>query len=151
MSDACGRGETSPEELAFEAELHRTYISGVERGVRNPTVTIVAKIAKALGLPRINCFAPVDSPKGSQRRERILRPARQGARLSRPPNSTRLRRRRARRPIHSGERPMGAAPWSRAAVLGKLPVGGAAVHNGGHPRLSRVRRPWRWRRPRLSC
>lgn len=42
-----GRG-LSQEELAFEAELHRTYISGVERGVRNPTVTVLAKIAKAL-------------------------------------------------------------------------------------------------------
>jgi transcriptional regulator with XRE-family HTH domain len=42
--------ELSQEELAFEAELHRTYISGVERGVRNPTVTVVAKIAKALGV-----------------------------------------------------------------------------------------------------
>jgi transcriptional regulator with XRE-family HTH domain len=40
----------SQEELAFEAELHRTYISGVERGVRNPTVTVVAKIAEALGV-----------------------------------------------------------------------------------------------------
>jgi transcriptional regulator with XRE-family HTH domain len=38
----------SQEELAFEAELHRTYVSGVERGVRNPTVVIVARIAKAL-------------------------------------------------------------------------------------------------------
>jgi transcriptional regulator with XRE-family HTH domain len=38
----------SQEELAFEAELHRTYISGVERGVRNPTVTVLAKIAGAL-------------------------------------------------------------------------------------------------------
>jgi transcriptional regulator with XRE-family HTH domain len=38
----------SQEELAFEAELHRTYISGVERGIRNPTVTVVAKIARAL-------------------------------------------------------------------------------------------------------
>ena len=38
----------SQEELAFEAELHRTYVSGVERGVRNPTVTVLAKIAAAL-------------------------------------------------------------------------------------------------------
>ena len=40
----------SQEELAFEAELHRTYVSGVERGVRNPTIVIVARIAKALGV-----------------------------------------------------------------------------------------------------
>ena len=40
----------SLEDLAFEAELHRTYVSGVERGVRNPTVVIVARIAKALGV-----------------------------------------------------------------------------------------------------
>ena len=40
----------SQEELAFEAELHRTYVSGVERGIRNPTVLIVAKLAEALGV-----------------------------------------------------------------------------------------------------
>lgn len=38
----------SQEGLAFEAEIHRTYISGVERGVRNMTVSVVAKIAAAL-------------------------------------------------------------------------------------------------------
>lgn len=40
----------SQEELADRAGLHRTYISGVERGVRNPTITVVAKIAEALGV-----------------------------------------------------------------------------------------------------
>ena len=41
----------SQEELAFQAGLHRTYVSGVERGVRNPTVTVVERLARALGQP----------------------------------------------------------------------------------------------------
>ena len=40
----------SQEELAFECGLHRTYVSGVERGTRNPTVVVLEKIAKALGI-----------------------------------------------------------------------------------------------------
>lgn len=40
----------SQEEFADEAGLHRTYVSGVERGVRNPTITVVEKIAKGLGV-----------------------------------------------------------------------------------------------------
>ena len=38
----------SQEELADLAGIHRTYISGVERGVRNPTIMVLDKIAKAL-------------------------------------------------------------------------------------------------------
>ncbi len=39
----------SQEELADRAGLHRTYVSGIERGVRNPTITIVEKLAMTLG------------------------------------------------------------------------------------------------------
>lgn len=38
----------SQEQLGFETNLHRTYISGIERGVRNPTVLILEKIADSL-------------------------------------------------------------------------------------------------------
>ena len=38
----------SQESFADHCGLHRTYISGIERGVRNPTVVILDKIARAL-------------------------------------------------------------------------------------------------------
>ena len=41
----------SQEELAFESGVHRTYISGVERGVRNPTILVLEQIAAALKVP----------------------------------------------------------------------------------------------------
>ena len=38
----------SQEELAFECELDRTFISMLERGVRQPTLTSIFVIAEAL-------------------------------------------------------------------------------------------------------
>lgn len=38
----------SQERLADEAGLDRTYISGMERLVRNPTITVIQKIVAAL-------------------------------------------------------------------------------------------------------
>lgn len=38
----------SQERYAFEADIHRTYVSDLERGARNPTITVVEKLAAAL-------------------------------------------------------------------------------------------------------
>ena len=37
------------EQLAFEAKLDLTYIGGIERGRRNPSLLAMARIADALG------------------------------------------------------------------------------------------------------
>ncbi len=55
----------SQESFADHCGLHRTYISGIERGVRNPTVVIIDKIAKALKVP---VGQLVDEPKAASRR-----------------------------------------------------------------------------------
>ena len=38
----------SQEDLAARAQLHPTYVSGIETGSRNPTVKIIGRIATAL-------------------------------------------------------------------------------------------------------
>lgn len=40
----------SQERLAQLADLDRTYVSGIERGERNPSLTNILKLTKALGI-----------------------------------------------------------------------------------------------------
>jgi transcriptional regulator with XRE-family HTH domain len=40
----------SQEVFAFEAKIHRTYVSDIERGARNPTIAVIDKLAAALGV-----------------------------------------------------------------------------------------------------
>jgi transcriptional regulator with XRE-family HTH domain len=40
----------SQEELGFRANLDRTYISGIERGVRNPSLTALVALAEGFGI-----------------------------------------------------------------------------------------------------
>ena len=40
----------SQEELGLRANLDRTYISGLERGVRNPSLTALVSLANGLGI-----------------------------------------------------------------------------------------------------
>jgi transcriptional regulator with XRE-family HTH domain len=46
----------SQDRLSEESGLHRTYISGIERGVRNPTIEIVQQIAIALDVDLPDLF-----------------------------------------------------------------------------------------------
>jgi transcriptional regulator with XRE-family HTH domain len=41
----------SQEELADLADLHRTYVSGIERGERNVSLLNIVKLARALRIP----------------------------------------------------------------------------------------------------
>ena len=45
----------SQEELGYRAALDRTYISGLERGVRNPSLTALAAVAAGLGVS-VSCL-----------------------------------------------------------------------------------------------
>jgi transcriptional regulator with XRE-family HTH domain len=49
------------EKLAESAGLDPTYISGIERGMRNPGIKNVARIAKALGLTTAQLCKGVDA------------------------------------------------------------------------------------------
>jgi transcriptional regulator with XRE-family HTH domain len=40
--------ELSQDKLAEKASLDRTYLSGIERGVRNPGIKVVIRLARAL-------------------------------------------------------------------------------------------------------
>jgi len=44
------RAGLSQEDLALEAEMKRSYLSDLERGVRNPSVRALGRLAKALGV-----------------------------------------------------------------------------------------------------
>jgi len=46
----------SQEELAFKVGVHRTYLGGIERGERNPSLKNIAAIAEALGISLSELF-----------------------------------------------------------------------------------------------
>jgi len=51
----------SQEELAMRSNLDRTYISGIERGVRNPSVTALVSLAYGLGISLSSLFEGLES------------------------------------------------------------------------------------------
>lgn len=53
--------ELTQEKLAEIAEIDPTYVSGIERGLRNPGIKNVARIAKALGISTSELCKGVDA------------------------------------------------------------------------------------------
>ena len=51
----------SQEELAERSDLDRTYISGLERGVRNPSLTAIVKVAKGFGITTDNLLKGLEA------------------------------------------------------------------------------------------
>lgn len=51
----------SQEEFGFECELHRTYISLLERGKRIPSLTTIIQLASALKVPPSEIVRQVES------------------------------------------------------------------------------------------
>jgi transcriptional regulator with XRE-family HTH domain len=50
----------SQEELAFRAEIHRTYISQLERGLKSPTLGMILKLSRALKASASKLVATVE-------------------------------------------------------------------------------------------
>lgn len=48
------------EQLAFEAQIDLTYVGGIERGKRNPSVLVLGRIAAALCTDPANLFERSD-------------------------------------------------------------------------------------------
>lgn len=55
------RRDVSQEVLAIEAGVAMNYVSGIERGIRNPTVKVLDRLAKVLGISVAELFAPIPS------------------------------------------------------------------------------------------
>ena len=49
----------SQEQLALEAEMKRSYISDMERGLRNPSIKALERLASALQVPAHELLRPV--------------------------------------------------------------------------------------------
>jgi transcriptional regulator with XRE-family HTH domain len=50
--------ELSQEVLAVDAQIDRTYVSRLERGLENPTVAVLERLAEALGASIADFFNP---------------------------------------------------------------------------------------------
>lgn len=66
----------SQEDFAVDAGIDRTYVSRIERGLENPTVAVLARIAKALNADIVDLVLEPNS----RSRVATLRPGRKRSR-----------------------------------------------------------------------
>jgi transcriptional regulator with XRE-family HTH domain len=69
----------SQEKLAESASLHPTYVGMVERGVRNPTLDVAARLAKALKVDLTKLITEAQAPRVGKIAKRINMASRPGA------------------------------------------------------------------------
>ncbi len=75
----------SQEALGLRADVDRTYVGRLERGLENPTIALLAKLAKAIGVDVSELFTPPKAhdakplPLRGGRRRTGSRPARKRA------------------------------------------------------------------------
>jgi transcriptional regulator with XRE-family HTH domain len=69
----------SQERLAFDSGIDRSYLGGIEREVKNPTVDLLDRLASTLGVSMGELFAEVGRGErqtdGLKRGRRRIRPA----------------------------------------------------------------------------
>jgi CheY-like chemotaxis protein len=70
-NERCALG-ISQEKLAERAGLHRTYVSDVERGARNPSIGSVEKLARALQISVSSLFGQASGGNGARQLVEIL-------------------------------------------------------------------------------
>lgn len=65
--------EMTQEDLAHRCGLFRTYMSRIETGRANPTLTMICALADSLQVPVASLFEPVDSARRARRAPRTAR------------------------------------------------------------------------------
>ncbi len=63
----------SQEGLALECGLDRTYVSGIERGVRNPSLANVFRVAAALDVGPVELFARAELVAARPKKAQVAR------------------------------------------------------------------------------
>lgn len=78
----------SQEALALESDIDRTYMSGIERGVANPSAVLLSRLAKVLKLTVGDLVAAVSdkepAPKNLPRGRNVHHKGRRAAKRAKP-------------------------------------------------------------------